>query len=316
MGKVAKEISASFVLALGDNFYSSGIPSDDHDKRFIKTWEDIYIQETPSLRVPWYMCAGNHDHKGNVSAQIEFSHDNEYWNFPDYNYAFSREWADPSTGRALQADFILLDTVLLSGTNGVFDENDPDYFSPPTGPADMSVALASLSWLEKKLSQSSADLILVSGHYPVWSVCSHGPTSFLVNHLVPLLEKYSAHYLSGHDHCQMHISNRNVEYFVSGTGDECCYDPTNLKKVPADSTKYFLAAGHNPTGAVSGFASFQVSSEGMRVFFHDQDGNKLYAAPIVPLRSVKKNEGVGSSSLAAGETEAEGERGEGVLLEM
>ena len=34
MGALAKRINSSFVLALGDNFYSFGIPTDAHDKRF------------------------------------------------------------------------------------------------------------------------------------------------------------------------------------------------------------------------------------------------------------------------------------------
>ena len=44
------------------------------------------------------------------------------------------------------------------------------------------------------------------GHYPVWSVCEHGPTKQLVQSLKPLLEKDGVHaYLAGHDHCQEYL---------------------------------------------------------------------------------------------------------------
>jgi hypothetical protein len=44
--------------------------------------------------------------------------------------------------------------------------------------------------IENTLAASTADFLIVGGHYPVWSVCEHGPTTVLVNQLKPLLEKY------------------------------------------------------------------------------------------------------------------------------
>jgi len=64
------------VFVLGDNFYSSGLhptPADPKSEaRIKKTYEDVYT--APSLiTIPFWVCAGNHDHLGNVTNQIEYS---------------------------------------------------------------------------------------------------------------------------------------------------------------------------------------------------------------------------------------------------
>jgi len=53
-----------------------------------------------------------------------------------------------------------------------------------------------------------APYLIVSGHYPVYSVSSHGPTKCLVNDLLPLLHQYRATaYMCGHDH-NLQVNNR------------------------------------------------------------------------------------------------------------
>jgi tartrate-resistant acid phosphatase type 5 len=83
-------ILISDTLHSGDNFYTLGVENVD-DERFKETFEDVFT--SPSLYVPWYFCAGNHDHYGNASAEIAYSDKSERWNFPDFNY--TKIWTIP-----------------------------------------------------------------------------------------------------------------------------------------------------------------------------------------------------------------------------
>lgn len=71
MGRIAETMNASFALAVGDNFYSSGIATDVDDPRFKHTFEDVFTASSlQGPRFPFYVIAGNHDHGGNVTAQV------------------------------------------------------------------------------------------------------------------------------------------------------------------------------------------------------------------------------------------------------
>eukprot|EP01035_Chromulina_nebulosa_P023117 gene23117-29954_t len=57
MDKIATSVNAEFIVALGDNFYNSGVTKES-DPRFEQTFETVY---TPSsLQKNWYLIAGNH----------------------------------------------------------------------------------------------------------------------------------------------------------------------------------------------------------------------------------------------------------------
>ncbi|XP_076001342.1 tartrate-resistant acid phosphatase type 5a isoform X2 [Genypterus blacodes] len=267
MGIVATQMGADFVLALGDNFYYTGVDSVD-SPRFEDTFESVYTAK--SLRIPWYVLAGNHDHAGNVRAQIEYSHKSNRWRFPYYYYELN--FRIPNTGKTLS--IIMLDTVMLCGNSDDFSDEKP------RGPLCAVDANRQLTWLQDRMAKSKADFLLVAGHYPVWSVSKHGPTECLLQRLRPLLIKYKATaYLCGHDHNLQYIKESDVGYVVSGAGNFLDPDVRHWHHVPNDTVKFFTGEA----STLGGFVYAEVTEDKMIVTFNQAKGMSLYRT-VLPRR--------------------------------
>ncbi|XP_030592994.1 tartrate-resistant acid phosphatase type 5a isoform X1 [Archocentrus centrarchus] len=260
MSKIADQMGADFVLALGDNFYYTGVNTVD-SPRFQETFESVYTEK--SLQIPWYVIAGNHDHAGNVKAQIDYSSRSNRWKFPAYYYELN--FRIPNTGKTLT--IIMLDTVMLCGNS---DDNSD---KKPSGPLNEMDANRQLTWLQERLALSKADFLLVAGHYPVWSVSEHGPTKCLVQSLRPLLIKYKATaYLCGHDHNLQYLEESDVGYVVSGAGNFLDPDVTHWHHVPKGSLKFFTGQA----STLGGFMHAEVTQNKMIVTFYQAKGTSLY----------------------------------------
>ena len=183
MNTIAEKIGSQFVLALGDNFYDNGIQTNCYDPRFSQTFADVFTEDNlqtkwcvcvlscvvPLNHRPRYVLAGNHDHYGNVSAEIAYTGLSPRWTFPNYYYTEVFNFNTAAGPKTFQIVFI--DTVLLAGL-----ASHDDTFGALPGPADTEVALTQWQWINETLANSTADYLWVAGHYPVWSVCEHGPT--------------------------------------------------------------------------------------------------------------------------------------------
>lgn len=269
MAEVAAD-GIDFIVSLGDNFYLSGVHAVD-SIRFDATFESVYNDS--SLMKPWLTIAGNHDHHGKIKAQIEYSKVSPRWVYPSLYH--SHVYGD--------VEIILLDTIELVGMNAVREAHLPGYFDQPPGPLSSTNANIQWDWLENKLRNSVADYLFVGGHFPVYSTGSHGPTKQLVSKLKPLLQKYGAHYMAGHDHMMTHIEEEGVNYFVSGAGHGCCSPNANLHSIPKGSFRWSTSEGK--TGPVTaGFMSVMVDSKRAVCSFHDQTGQIIYTAPDIAPR--------------------------------
>ena len=181
---------------------------------------------------------GNHDHAGNVSAEIAYSSLSPRWTFP--NYWYNHIIPIPTANGTITLELVIIDTVILSGNT----DHDGGHSATPPGPAgipphvsfllitpptDQALADDQWTWIQQTLANSTADYLWVTGHYPVWSVCEHGPTYELVLALKPLLEQYKVTgYASGHDHCLEYLDDgTGVVYVLSGLHHAFCRELTN-----------------------------------------------------------------------------------------
>src|SRR6201995_5214064 len=84
MGIWGAEHPNDFVISCGDNFYPSGVVS-ENDPLFNFSFENIYTAH--SLQCDWYPVFGNHDWHSDVDAQIRYSKVSRRWNMPARYYS-------------------------------------------------------------------------------------------------------------------------------------------------------------------------------------------------------------------------------------
>jgi tartrate-resistant acid phosphatase type 5 len=279
MGKVAKDLNAQFVLALGDNFYDSGITA-SNTNRFNSTFESVFTSK--SLDIDWWVVAGNHDHRGTVQKQIDYSKQSSRWKFPSESYTFSKTF---SSGKV--ADFVMFDSVVIAGMS--YHDETTDTFVEAVGPVNETAASTTWAWLEEQLAASKAEYLFVAAHYPVWSACSHGPTKSLVSQLRPLLRKYDVTaYLSGHDHCLEHLVDEYSTYVLSGAGAQAWYKLDQKDALPSGVSLPWHLARDNAGHLKGGFASISLSDQAATIKYFGDDGNLLYTADQISPRKIAK----------------------------
>jgi len=249
MARAAERLGAQFVISTGDNFYPSGVSSVS-SPGWKKSFEDVYTQ--PALQVPWYVVLGNHDHRGNPQAQIQYAKKSKRWRMP------ARYWSQveqlPGGGKA---EFFFLDTTPFAEHGG---EEKGRHARRSARDDDVQ-----LGWLEGALRDSRAEWRIVVGHHPVYSEGSaHGNTVELVKRLKPLLERYHVQlYLNGHDHDLQHIMVNGIHYVTSGAGSTT--RPTHHGR----NTKFSL-------GKTSGFVSVSMTADSLTARFVDAKGEERY----------------------------------------
>lgn len=266
MARAIKNLGADFILSLGDNFYFTGV-RDAEDKRFQETFEDVFSD--PALRkVPWYVLAGNHDHLGNVSAQMAYSKVSRRWHFPSLYYRLRARV--PSSNASVS--LLLLDTVSLCGVSDDFADG------LPRGPRSPEAARAQWAWLRAQLAAARDDFVLVAGHYPVWSVAEHGPTRCLQRRLLPLLAQHRVTaYLCGHDHnLQFLQDEQGLGFVLSGAGNFMDPSKKHARKVP----KGYLRFHYGEETSLGGFVHVEITPKEMAVTYLEASGKSLYKTKL------------------------------------
>ncbi|WP_072390726.1 tartrate-resistant acid phosphatase type 5 family protein [Hyphomicrobium sp. CS1GBMeth3] len=252
LAEASRRLDPEFIVSTGDNIYENGVKSVD-DPLWVDVFEKIY--DDPNLMRPWYAVLGNHDHRGNVDAQIAYSGVSGRWTMPSRYYKRSKTLGD---GRLL--DFFFLDTTELTK-----DDSELVEFLKGRDTDDQ------LKWLKKSLSESRAHWKIVIGHHPVFSGGPHEHYTVFEKRLRPLLERYGVEaYINGHDHNLQHIKVGNVHYLTSGGGAHA--------DQPRPTPHTLFQAG------TTGFLAVSLVPDEMSFEFIGSDGQTLYRSEL-PVRA-------------------------------
>ena len=175
------------------------------------------------------------------------------WHYPSFFYNFTEVGPDGTT-----VEFVMIDTVQL-----VAGDKDQYYF------------------IKQTLAQSTADWIIVAGHYPVYSVAEHGTTDTMVQYIKPLMvEAGVAAYLAGHDHNLQALLVNETEpaYVQCGAAHGLEFSMAHESTVPKDSLKFFFpdSADIPADAPQGGFVTVRIGMDSLTVTYLDSFGHELF----------------------------------------
>ncbi len=253
MGIAAKKVEPEFIIATGDNFYPNGVAS-IHDPLWQSSYEDIYSAH--SLNLDWYVVLGNHDYRGNVQAEVDYTNISRRWNMPSRYFH-----NDVTTDDGTSVRFVFIDTSPLN------DEyyQETKYRHKVIG----QDTTAQLQWMDSLLAEDF-DWKIVVGHHPLYSGGKRvEDKNFVRPHLEPRFEKYRVDvYLAGHEHDLQHIkpADKTTHHFISGAGSEV--RPTGM----LESSLF--------AESIQGFLSTAITKDSLFCEFISYRGDRMYQYSI------------------------------------
>ena len=193
-----------FIISVGDNFQVQGVRS-VQDPLWMLNFENVF--NDPSLECDWYVALGNHDYKGNIQAQIDYTTISRRWNMPGRYFAVHKK-IDKNT----DVDFYIIDTSPFQ----------TDYYKTDEHHVAGQDTARQMRWIDSCLSASKSRWKLVFGHHPVYSSGSaHGrQTGDMETRFAKFFEEKGVDaYFCGHDHDFEYLKDAggHVNYFVCGT---------------------------------------------------------------------------------------------------
>jgi hypothetical protein len=246
MAGVATESGVSFYVTGGDNFQISGVES-TQDPLWMSSFENIYTH--PSSLYDWYPALGNHDHGGNVQAEIDYSKISRRWKMPASYYTLVK------TKNGVSVRLVILDTEPIVGA---FNGTNPNYTKEQSK--------KQLAWADSVLTVATEQWVIVVGHHPVFSDHpTRGNNEALVAQLNPILNKHNVDfYIGSHDHIFQHLKDpkSKIDYFVNTAASEVR---------PASSNEMTVFAASSP-----GFSICSATKTSLSIYFINIEGKAIY----------------------------------------
>jgi tartrate-resistant acid phosphatase type 5 len=213
MGKAAASIDAQFVISVGDNFYPNGVQS-TRDYSWIASYESVYTDY--SLQNDWFVALGNHDYRGNIQAQIDYSAISRRWHMPS---PYFKKTFDLEDGNKV--------LVLVMDTSPFIDS----YYEKGTDMYENIIAqdtTAQKKWLIQELEKKDDGVKwkIVVGHHPLYSGGkrkNNGDTKNFEKKFATIFDTYKVDaYFCGHEHDLQIIKpkGRYTTQFLSGSACE------------------------------------------------------------------------------------------------
>lgn len=260
MAKVAGAVGNDWTISVGDNFYPNGVQS-TQDAAWNLSYEHIY--DNHHLYGDWYVILGNHDYRGSIQAQIDYSNISRRWQMPSTYWSETFEIEDSKTD--------LLKLIFID-TNPFIDRyyEESGYMKKNLDEQD---TVAQMKWLEEELSAAQKDpnvkWVFVVGHHPLYSGgkrINSPDTESIRRRFESMFNRYEVDaYIVGHEHDLQVIQpkgNYTVQ-FLSGAGSEVR---------PTGQHSGTLAAYDVP-----GFMHFSVNANQLLVNIIDAEGNIKYS---------------------------------------
>lgn len=268
MAAWAKAHDAKFVMTVGDNFYQRGVKSTS-DPYWTDRYEQVYAD--PGLTpLPWFPAMGNHDYKGNLQAQLDYTSPTGRWRAGDNwqlnaKRAFYQPHLPPAVGSRLDV-FVVDTTPVAEGRR-----EEATFLPSQVGAHNQE---EQLNWLRGALTSSKADWKLIFGHHCIYSGGDHGGYSQIEDWLNPLLTSGAANaYVCGHDHDLQHIQRDGIHYIVSGAGGD--------SRATFSTTGTVFSKGRtDEDGDFFGFTGHRVGKDAMLVDYVDRQGTVLKTVAV------------------------------------
>jgi metallophosphoesterase superfamily enzyme len=246
MGEVADDCNIKFIVTGGDNFQHNGVES-VQDSLWMTSYENIYTDS--STFVDWYPALGNHDHGGNIQAQIDYSQISRRWKMPASYYTLVKK------RDSVSIRFLILDTYSMV-----------EGFSHPDEEYTLEDAQKQVHWVDSVLTVEKEDWVVVVGHHPVFSAHpTRHNTKELVEYLNPVLNKHNVDFYVGcHDHIFQHLKDpgSKIDYFVNTAG-------SSVRQAASNSWTVFTASS-------PGFSICSATKKELSMYFINIEGRAIY----------------------------------------